>query len=136
MIFFVLKSHGSLHLGNRVNKRAQGVAGQRVIVAAGIYVFELAGFVVAPLGIGALKEEAFNFVGGVQRVTVFLVQAVGIPLEDAANVSRIGFAILVDDVAEDEHFARTEDVGRSPIECAPIDAQPQIALALRCETTD
>ncbi len=55
-------------------KRAQRIAGQRVIVAAGVHVFELAGLVVVPLGVYALEEEAFNLVGRVQRVAFVLEQ--------------------------------------------------------------
>ena len=52
VILLVLEAHGALHFGGGVDERAQRVAGQRVIVAAGVHVLELAGFVVAPLGVG------------------------------------------------------------------------------------
>ena len=45
-------------------------------------------------------------------------------------------AVAIEDVAEDQHLAGTEDVGRPPIEGAPIERQPQIAFALRRETAD
>ena len=45
VVFFVLETHGALHFGGRVDEGAERVAGQGVIVATGIYVFELAGFV-------------------------------------------------------------------------------------------
>ena len=55
VILFVLETHGALHFGRRVDERAQRIAGQRVIVAAGIDVFELVRFVITALGVGALK---------------------------------------------------------------------------------
>ena len=56
---------------------------------------------------------------------------VGKTLQHAADVGSIGLAVLVDDLAEDQHLAGTEHVGWRPVECAPVDAQTQIALALR-----
>ena len=75
MVLLVLEAHGALHFGAVIDERAQRIAGQRVIVAAGVDVLELAGFVIAPLGVHALEEEAFDFVGGVQRVAVLFVNA-------------------------------------------------------------
>ena len=49
MVFFVLEAHGTLHFRGSIDERAQQVAGQRVIVAAGVDVFEFASFVIAPL---------------------------------------------------------------------------------------
>ena len=49
MVLLILEAHGALHFGRGVDEGAQRVAGQRVIVSAGVDVFELAGFVVAPL---------------------------------------------------------------------------------------
>ena len=49
VILLVLEAHRALHFRGRVDERAQRVARQRVIVAAGVHVFELAGFVVAAL---------------------------------------------------------------------------------------
>ena len=112
-------------------KRAQRVAGKRMIIAAGVYVFELAGLVIAALGIGALEQEALDFIGRVERVAFLLVQLVGEALEHAANVGGVRLPTLVDDVAEDQHLARTEDIRRPPVEGAPVDTQPQIALPLR-----
>ena len=43
---------------------------------------------------------------------------------------------LVDDLAEDQNFAGTEDVSRSPVERAPVNPQAQIALALGGEAAD
>ena len=107
-----------------------------MIISAGIDVLELAGFVVAALGIGPFEQEAFNLVGGVERVALLLVQAFGIPLEHAANIGGVRCTTLVDDLAEDQHLARAEDVGRRPVEGAPIDAQPQIAFALGGEAAN
>ena len=71
MVLLVLEAHGALHFGGGVDERAQRVAGQRVIVAAGVDVLELAvGFVIVPLRVGPLEEEALNFVGGVQGVSL------------------------------------------------------------------
>ena len=53
MVLLVLEAHGALHFGGGVDKRAQRVAGQRVVIAAGVDVLELAGFVIAPLGVRA-----------------------------------------------------------------------------------
>ena len=70
MVLLVLEAHRALHFGDGVDELAQRVAGQRVVVAAGVDVLEVAGFVVAALGVEALEEEAFDFVGGVERVAV------------------------------------------------------------------
>src|SRR5438132_8245452 len=86
MILFVLEAHGALNLGRGVDEGAQRVAGKRVVVAAGVDVFEFAGFVIAALGVGAGEEEALDFIGGVERVALLVEQPVGVALEDAANV--------------------------------------------------
>ena len=39
-------------------------------------------------------------------------------------------------LAEDEHLAGAEDVGRRPVERAPVQSQTQVALALRREPTN
>ncbi len=88
------------------------------------------------LGIGAFEQESFDFVGGVECVALFLVEFVGVSLEHAANVAGVGCAALVDDLAEHQHLAGSEYVGGSPVERAPIDAQAQIAFALRGEAAD
>ena len=133
MILLVLEAHRTLHLGDRIDERAQRVTGQRVIVAAGVDVFELAGLVEMTLGIEALEEKALDLVGRVERVAVFLELLLGETLQPAADVAREGRAVAIDHVAEDEHFARAEDVGRRPIECAPVQGETQVALALRRE---
>src|SRR5277367_6098941 len=73
VVFFILEAHGALHLGRGVDKRAQRIAGQRMVVAAGIHVFKFSGFVVAGFGIGAAEEDTFDFVGGIQGEAVLLV---------------------------------------------------------------
>ncbi len=47
VVLLVLEAHRALHFGGGVDEGAQRIAGQRVVVAAGVHVFELAGFVVA-----------------------------------------------------------------------------------------
>jgi hypothetical protein len=51
VILFVLESHRALHFGGRIDKGAQRIARQRVVIAAGVHVFELAGLVVEALGV-------------------------------------------------------------------------------------
>src|SRR5208282_3482642 len=102
-----------------------------MIIAAGVYVFELAGLVVGALGVRSIEEEAFNFIRRVQSVIMLLVQARGKSLEDTAHIRRIGLATLVDDFSEHHHLAGTEHVRRSPVECGPVNTQTQIAFALR-----
>src|SRR5262249_58358312 len=81
VVLLILESHRALHLGGGIDEGAQRIAGQRVIVAAGIYILELAGFVVAALGIRSLKEEALNLVGRIQRVAFGLEKALSPLLE-------------------------------------------------------
>ena len=114
VVLLVLEAHGALHFGGGVDERAQRIAGQRVIVAAGVDVFELAGLVIVALGVGALEQEAFDFVGGVERVAFLLVQLVGVALQHAANVGGVRRAALVDDFAEHQHLARAETRRRAP----------------------
>jgi len=130
VVLLVLEAHGALHFGGGVDEGAQRIAGQRVIVAAGVDVFELAGLVIGALGIGPAEEETLDFVGGVERVAFFFVEGFRIALEDAANVGGVGRAVLVDYFPEDEDFAAAEIVGGRPIEGAPIDAEAEIAFAL------
>jgi hypothetical protein len=86
--------------------------------------------------VDALEEEAFDFVGRVQRVPVLLVQALGVSLEHAADVRGVRRAVLVDDLAEHQHLAGAEDVARAPVEGAPIHVQAKIALLLGGEPAD
>src|SRR6202044_3545427 len=99
-------------------------------------VFELAGFVVVALGVGSLEKKAFNLVGRVERVLVLLVQAVGVTFQHSANVGRVRRPALVDDFTENQNLAGPEHIRGSPIESRPVDAQPQITLALRRETAN
>ena len=87
VVLLVLEAHGALHFRGCVDELAKRIAGQRVIVAAGVHVFELAGVVIAPLRVRSLEEKAFNFVRGVQRVPSSC-SVVGVVLQHAANVAR------------------------------------------------
>src|ERR1700756_2800037 len=136
MVLFVLEAHSALHFGSCIDERAQGIARQRVIISASVDVLELASFVIVPLGILSLEQEALDFVGGVQRVTFLLVQRLSVALQDATNVGAVRRAALVNDFAENQDFARTEHVRGSPIEGGPVYAQPQIALALGGEAAN
>ena len=107
-----------------------------MIVAAGVDVFELASLVIAALGLRPLEQEALDFIGSVEGVAMLLVLLGGEHLQHAANVATVRFAVLVDDFAEHQHLARPEDVGRSPVEGGPVDAQTKIAFALRGEATN
>src|ERR1035438_3067795 len=88
------------------------------------------------LGLDAVEEKAFDLVGGVEGVVLALEELVGIGLEHAANVGGIRRAALVDDIAEHQHFAGPKNVGRTPVERGPADAQADIALALRGEAAN
>ena len=61
---------------------------------------------------------------------------VGEALEHGAQIAGVGTALLVDDFAENQHFAGAEDVGGAPIEGRPIDPQAEIALFLGREAAD
>src|SRR5277367_4053817 len=136
MIFFVLESHGALDFGGGVNKSAQRIAGQRMVVATGVDVIEFSGFVVASFGVRAIEEETFDFVGRVQRVAVLLVRFVSEGFQHATNIGAVGRAVFIDDLAEDQNFAGAENVGGSVVEGAPVHGQAQIAFALRGETAN
>ena len=136
VILLVLETHGPLDFRGGINKRAQRIAGQRVVVTAGIDVFELAGFVVIPLRILALEKESFDFVGGVERIALLLVEIVGVALQDSSNVSGVRRTVFVDHVAEDKDFAGSKHIRWRPIKRPPIHGQPQVAFALRGESTD
>ena len=122
MVLLVLEAHGPLHFGGRIDKRAQRIARQRVVITARIDVFELARLVVLAFGLGSLEQEALDLVGGVERVAVLLVQSVGKQLQHAANVGGVGLSAFVDDLAKDENLAGSENIGRTPVECAPVNA--------------
>ena len=136
MVLLVLEAHGALHFGDFVDKGAQRIAGQRVIVTTGVDVFKLAGLVILALGVFALEKEAFDFVGGVQRVAFLLEKVVGILLEHGAEVGAVRGAVLVDHFAEDHHFAGAEDIGGRPVEGIPVDVEAQVALALSGKAAD
>ncbi len=78
MIFFVLKTHRSLHFGGGVNKSAQRIARERVVISTGIHILEFASFVILAFGVRAFEQETFNFVRGIERITFFLAKFVGI----------------------------------------------------------
>src|SRR5579872_106498 len=136
MVFFVLEAHGALYFGGGVDERAERITGKRMVVTAGVDVLELAGFVIVTFGVGSFEEEAFNFVGSVERVLLFLEEFVGVSLQDTADIARVGSAALVDDFTENQHFAGAKDVGGRPVKRSPVDAEAKVALALCGEATD
>src|SRR6202012_5673058 len=93
-------------------------------------VLEFARLPVAPLGIDTGKEKAFDFVGGIKGVAVLFVLLLGKGFEHAADIGGGDCAALVDDFAEDQHFAGSEEIGGGPVEGAPVDSQAQVALPL------
>src|SRR5690348_12903597 len=107
-----------------------------MIVAAGVHIFELAGFMVAAFGVSALKEKALYLIRGVERVAFFLIHLLGKNFESAANVSAIWRAALIDHFTEDQDFAGTENVRRRPIERAPVQPEAKIALTLGGKTAN
>ena len=70
MVLLVLEAQRALHLGRGVDEGAQRIAGQRVIVAAGVHIVEALLLGKVLLRIHALEQEALNLVRGIQRVTV------------------------------------------------------------------
>src|ERR1700733_5063127 len=111
MVLLILEAHGPLYLGRGVDKGAQGIAGKGMIVTAGVDVLEFARLRVAPLGIDTGKEKAFDFIGGIEGVAVLLVLFLGIGFEHAANIGGIDCSRFVDDFAEDQHLAGSEEIG-------------------------
>ena len=109
--------------------------GQRVVVAAGGGVLELAGLEVAPLGVPPLEDEPLDLVRDVGH-HVLLRELGGEGLEPGAQVALVRRAVLVADVAEDEHLAGPEHVGGQPVEGRPVDAEPQVGLGLAGEAAD
>ena len=75
VVLLVLESHRALHFGAGIDERAQRIAGQRVIVAAGVDVLETLRLVIVALRIGALEKKSLNFVGRIQRVALLLVES-------------------------------------------------------------
>ncbi len=74
MVLLVLEAHRALHFRSRVDKSAEWIAGEGVVVAAGVDVFKFTGLVKMALCVRAFEEESLNFVGGVERVTFLLVE--------------------------------------------------------------
>src|ERR1051326_2151349 len=95
MVFLILEAHGALHFSRGVNERAQRITGQRMVIAAGIYVIEPAGFVIAPFGVRALKEETFNLIGGVECIALFLVHFRRKDLQVAPDIGTVWRAPLI-----------------------------------------
>src|ERR1700680_2839391 len=136
MVFLVLEPHRPLYFRRRIDKRTQRIAGEGMIISAGVDVFELQRFAVAAVSIGALEKKALDFVGGIQSVTFLFVQVVGVTLQCAANVGSVRLATLVDDLAKDQDFARAKDIRWAPVERAPVNPQSQITFALRRKSPD
>src|ERR1700744_5148783 len=107
-----------------------------MVIAAGVYILEFTGFVVTSFRVRAFKEEAFNLIGGVQHVAFFFVHLLGKDFQRAADISAVRCSALVYNFAKDEHLAGAKDICLSPVERAPIQAQTQIAFALRGKATD
>ena len=91
---------------------------------------------VVALGVDALEEEAFDFVGRVEGIVFLGVEGVGVCLEHAAHVGGERRAVLIDDLAEDQDFAGTEEIGGGPVEGVPVHAEAEIALMLGGEAAD
>ena len=72
------------------------------------------------LGIRSREKEALDLIRGIAGVAVLLVHSIGKQLEHAADVRRVRLAILVNDFAKHQHFARSEHVRRSPVEGGPV----------------
>src|SRR5260221_4143850 len=136
MVFLILKAVGALYFRCGIDEGAQWVGRQRMVIAAGVHIVELAGFVVATLGICALEEEALNFVGGVERIAFFLVHVISELFEQAADIGGVWLAAFVDYVAEDQDFARAQNIRRAPIKSTPIHWQSKVAFTLRGKATD
>src|SRR5438045_8835935 len=98
--------------------------------------FELAGLVIVALGIATLEEETLDFVGGVERESLGVVEGLRVILENASDIRGVGRAVFVDDFAEDQNFAGAEDVAWAPVEGAPIHVEAKVTFALRGETAD
>src|ERR1019366_3905514 len=62
VILLVLEAHRALHFSRRIDKLAQRIEREHMIVAASVDEIEAAGFVEAALGVAAGEQEAFNLV--------------------------------------------------------------------------
>src|SRR6267378_3183621 len=136
VIFLVLETHRSLDFSGGINERAQRIAGKRVIVAARIHVFEFSGFVVTPFRVLALEQESFDFIRGVERIALLLVETISVALQHSSNVGGVRRTVFVNYVPEHQDLSGPEDVCRRPVKRAPIHRQPQIAFALRRESAN
>src|SRR5215469_584191 len=136
MILLILESHGALHLGRGVNEFTEWVQWQRMIVAAGIDKLELASFVKAPFGVSPGEKEAFDLVCRVECVALLSKEFVRVRLQYATQITGVGFAVLINDGAEDDYFSRAENVGGYPIEGAPVDSQAKVAFFLCGEASN
>src|SRR6185312_7316415 len=116
MILLILKPHRTLYLRRGIDERTQGIAGEGIVVAACIHVLELTRLVEASLRIDALKQEALDLIGCIQRITMLPMQLVRELLQQSADVGTVSRSGLVDDFSEDEHLTRAEDIRRSPVE--------------------
>src|SRR6266478_6409149 len=115
MVFFVLEAHRTLHFSSRIDEGAQRIAGQRVVVSAGIHVLEFSSFVVATLRVRSLKQESFNLIRGIQRVLFILVHLTGKTLEPTTNIGAVGRAVFVYHFTENEHLAAAKHIRGSPV---------------------
>ena len=136
MVFLILESHRPLDFRGGIDKLAQRVARQRMVIASLVHILEGLGVVVLTLRVNPVKQKALDLVGCIQRIAVFLVHLLRELLEDAANVRAIRSARLLDHVAEDQHLARPEYIRGCPVERAPVDSQAKIALLLRSKAAD
>src|SRR5258707_5569884 len=85
MALLVLKTHRALYFGGGVNERAQRVAGQRVVVAASIDIFELARLVVGAFRVLAFEKKTFDLVCRLLLEKKKHLQPSGVTLVNALN---------------------------------------------------
>src|SRR4051794_25081020 len=104
MILLVLESHGTLHFSRRIDEGPQGIAGKRMVVAAGVDVLQLSSLVIPALGIGTLKQKSFNLIGRVQGIALLFILFLGKGLEHRADVAAVRISTLVDDLAKNQHL--------------------------------
>ena len=121
VVFLVLEAHRALDFGDRIDKRTERIARQRLVIAAGVDVLEFVGLIEALLRVDAAEEKALDLVGRIERIAVLRKLVVCELLEHAANVRRELRAVAIEHVAEHEHFARPEHVSRRPIKGSPVD---------------
>src|SRR5215469_2657601 len=107
-----------------------------MIVPAGIHVLELAALVVMALGVRSLEQEPFNLIGGVERVSLFLMKSLGVTFQSTADVGAVRRPILINDFPKYQHLAAAKHVRWRPIKGVPIHTQAKITFALRSKTAD